>query len=70
MRNLMRVVMSKENDTQKYMLSSLLQIGILSERESKKEHKMYLRAYEEELLMSLVGVYNSSLNHRQADIED
>lgn len=31
---------------------------------------MYLRAYEEELIMSLVGVYNSSLNRRQPDIEE
>lgn len=31
---------------------------------------MYIRAYEEEIIMSLVGIYNRTLNKRQSKIED
>lgn len=52
------------------MLSSLVQIPILSDREVRAEHRVYVKAYEEELVMSLVAVFNNSLHSRQADIED
>lgn len=42
---------------------------ILTEREFKKEHKVYIKAYEEELVMSLVGIYNRSIHKKQAKIE-
>jgi hypothetical protein len=31
---------------------------------------MYIRAYEEEIVMSLVGIYNRTLNKKQASIEE
>jgi hypothetical protein len=30
---------------------------------------MYVKAYEEELFMNLIGIYNRSLNRKQAALE-
>jgi hypothetical protein len=41
-------------------------MSILTDREIKKDHKAYVKAYEEELLMSLLGIYNKSLSKKPA----
>jgi hypothetical protein len=69
-RSLLKLLFSKDGEAQKYMLSSLSQLTILGDREFKKEHQVYVRAYEEELVMSLVGIYNRSLNKRQPALEE
>lgn len=68
-RNLFKILNAKDSETQKYLYSSLQQMQILTEREFKKEHKVYIKAYEEELVMSLVGIYNRSIHKKQAKIE-
>lgn len=69
-RELLKLLHSKDSQAQHYMLSSLSQLTILREREVRKEHLVYVRAYEEELLMSLVGIFNRSLNKRQPALEE
>lgn len=45
-RSVLKLLFSKDSEVQKYMLSSLSQMTILGEREVRKEHIIYVRAYE------------------------
>lgn len=68
-RKILKVLTSKDNNSQKFLYSTLQEISILSEKEYKKDHHLYIRAYEEEILWNMVGIYNRSLNKKLASIE-
>lgn len=69
-RNVMKLLTSKDPKLMNSLYSALQQVTILTEREIKTPHLPYVRAYEEQIILSLAGIHARSLNMKPTLIMD
>ena len=68
-RNIVRAIFSRDKQTKANLYATIMQTRILSDRDMKPDHRLYLQAYEEELLSSLLALYLKNTTRKQGAVD-
>ena len=68
-RSIVRAIFSRDKQTKANLYATIMQNRILSDRDMKPDHRLYLQAYEEELLSSLLALYLKNTTRKQGAVD-